>query len=285
MEICLDLKYCKWLCFKNVNTFIKVLIELPNLGKSLKPESNAVLLYFLLTQLNSLIFSTYSKLSNSAQISFKQSLTKYAMSMCKSGAFANIVSRTIHLQTATRSREVDTYTDVSYLLWLIKFIVANFVTKRLESQSPTPPRSRLSSKSSRADASNTPNEQRTIEDTDKKFEKTFLNDTNSPAAVATKRTLLSFDLLAFLTFCMLNNFEKLLFNSNAQNMAMLLRMQKRHVVTPPASQTAVAPCRKLVNTRSLKLFYLSVSCVYEIIECINLHLEYLNSSQYRKVWN
>lgn len=334
-----------------------MLINLSSLGKLLNRDATCNLLYSLLAQINSLIFSTYSKpnlpiaspvittspstttatattitIKTSAQL--KQSLTKYAVAMCKSGSFSNIVTHTIQHLTANKRLHADSHMDISYFLWLIKFFVGNFVLKRLE---PSPPASSVSPASSMLDSqqqqqqsplthsrrhnnhnSNAFSENPIVDlhDTSKKmkFEKTFFNDTHLASAVATKRTLLSYDLLSFLSFSMLSNFERLLFESNAQNMTVLKiftnnnnNNTKQHSSTTKttsnsrkqlavnsgnasnADSVAAAAAassiiqRKLVNARSLNLFYLSISCVYEIIECINMHLEYLNSSQYQKV--
>lgn len=289
-----------------------------SLGKILKRDATVNLLFSLLAQINSLIFSTYSKANlpiaahphvtaNAAAFKsanqLKQTLTKYAIAMCKSGSFAHIVTHTIQHLTANKRIQPEYHTDISYFLWLIKFIVPNFVLKRLEpSASPsnpevssttamTNPRSLIwsSSTSSYYDHSNTAeNSIDPVDNKKMKFEKTFFNDTQLPSAVATKQILLSYDLLAFLTFSMISNFERLLFESNAQNMTVLKvfskHQQRQQQQQEQSNITAAAVVqRKLVNARSLKLFYLSISCVYEIIECINMHLEYLNSSQYQKV--
>jgi len=185
--------------------------------------------------------------------------------MCNSGSFAHIVTQTLQHQTTNKPGSNDPHTEISYFLWLIKFVVANFVLKRLEPSASA--------------TLSTPTRSNEMPDKKMKFEKTFFNDTKLNAAVITKRTLLSYDLLAFLSFSMLSNFERLLFESNTQNMTLLKVFYPKKSAEPQLQSAR----QKLVNARSLNLFYLSVSCVYEIIECINLHLEYLNSSQYQKV--
>lgn len=236
------------------------------------------------------------------------------MSMCKTGSLANLITYTM---TTSRNNSNNTSSpqhqliDISYFLWLLKFLVSNFVLKRLEDspasssrrnedrvmmmknddvddEEENPVRSAAAAGTQQLGIWST-----TSSSGGKKsstLKQTFFNDGQQAAAVATKHALLSYDLLAFLCFLMLTNFERLLFDSNAQNMTMLrfFRSSSSKRTTSTAAATAsnsTTPpgSEKLVNARSLKLFYLSLSCVYEIIECINLHLEYLNSSQYLKV--
>lgn len=302
----------------------------------MKSETVRNLICFQLTQLNSLIFSTYAKLTSSSSTFYqqltqskkqgggggseettqqqhqkqeqetrqqkqqqqkqsitslnlnqlRQNLNKYAISMCKSGSFANIVLSMLQCQNSTstsnRSKAFYQEQDISYFLWLIKFMVSNFVLKRLEPIQTTSSQPQTGNGQFKEQILVAMNDDEFVDqngtaDRKKiKSEKTFFNDTKHPAALLTKKTLLSYDLLAFLAFSMLTNFEKLLFDSNIQNMTLLKFLC-------PSKRLSTETTSKLVNARSLKLFYLSISCIYEVIECINLHLEYLNSAQYIKV--
>lgn len=114
----------------------------------------------------------------------------------------------------------------------------------------------------------------------------FLNNVKSTAAIKTKRVMLSYDLLSFLCYSMLHNFEKLLFDSNTKNVDQLREhiqtsdQMKQVTNTKPVKADAEPKPKpkKLVNVRYLKLLYLSISCIHEIFECVNSHLEYLNSA-------
>lgn len=218
------------------------------------------LFYSLLTQVNSLIFSTYtSNLSTSTSYSIsssnklKQKLNKYAIALCKSGSFASLVSNTIHFL----NKPVDSShrADISYFLWIIKFIVGNFLLKQLDS----------------VETLAVPYELVNIDETRSNVKKLFINDTSQSTAVTTKRVIFSYDLLSFLCFSMLDNFEKLIFDSNSRNMEAL------------KSKSTEDKSNKIVNVRCLKLLYLSIYCIYELIQCIHVHLDHLNSTQYQKV--
>jgi hypothetical protein len=118
---------------------------------------------------------------------------------------------------------------------------------------------------------------------------------------------MSFDLLSYVCFEMLKNFEQLIFDSNLKNMDRIryyrIKQQqsaesvsilfnnrakssidgeaiKNERIKPSFKRlydTGAKPA-KIANTNCLRVLYLSINCLHELIDCMNHHLTYLNSS-------
>jgi hypothetical protein len=167
-----------------------------------KDINNSV--WFVLNSLMCQVLCLFFSLSNSKpkdvadnQAILKKctdSLDNIGMNLCKHGAFANLIENMLFL--LNKSSDLHTYFDISYFLWLFKFVLGNFVlnksTSFVKKKNP-----------------------------DGYLE--FFNNKESPSAIQLKKIIFSFDLLAFVSFNMLYNFEQLIFDSNVKNMARSMR--------------------------------------------------------------
>lgn len=283
-----------------IDNFLLSMANLSKLNKSLvdnkKYEQRAFVSHSLLIQIFSLTFSKLSSPStqsttffraesplssvSSSQVNLndlkaqskmcKSQLNRLARGLCKTGSFACLVEQFLRL--ITKPVDLYVYFDVAYFLWFLKFTISNYVLKQLkehknDAQKPT----------TTLNSSNT----------GLNIEKSFLNDSMSEASQRTKKTLLNYDLLSYVVFLILENFEHLIFDSNLKNMNLLRLFRVKQfcaeheqsnsksigIVEAPRSTPPV----KMVNTNNLRILSLSLNCLHELLDCINHHLEYLNS--------
>lgn len=226
------------------------------------------------------------------------------MSLCVSGAFAFLIEN--QLRALGAPNELHGYFDVCYFLWLVKFITNNFVLKQVYIDSDDNV-SFLNTASSTDELSSSKLNQPSQIKNKFTLEKSFLNSTKSKWAIKTKKCLMSFDLLSYVCFEMLKNFEQLIFDSNLKNMDRIryyrIKQQqsaesvsilfnnrakssidgeavKNERIKPSFKRlydTGSKPA-KIANTNCLRVLYLSINCLHELIDCMNHHLTYLNSS-------
>ncbi|CAF0860014.1 unnamed protein product [Brachionus calyciflorus] len=92
-----------------------------------------------------------------------------------------------------------------------------------------------------------------------------------------RKKILNYDLIAFIVFSILKNFENLIFDSNQKNV-ILLRLVKLSDVNKPTNEpTLESKFKKVTNINSLKLLSLSLSCLYQILESIHFVLDSINT--------
>ena len=236
----------------------------------------------------------------------KYKLNKLGISFCKSSSLAHLIEKMLTLMN--RQLGIDRFFDMSYFLWLIKFVVNRFVLKNLEideqiknykqerqvaaaassssaryynmfifnanacNAATTAAANRFATSSKTAAAANT---------CISRSETSFLNDSKSRSASRTRKCLLSYEFLSFVVFKTLVYFEQLVFDSNRKNMNELRRWQRSAAANQAggSESTVAPPPPKLANANSLRILFLSVSCLYELLDCINNHLSYLTSSK------
>ena len=196
-------------------------------------------------------------------------LTEFAIYFCKSGSFAVLLENMIEL--IKKPVELNFY-DVSYLFWVIRFFTTNFVLKTFvlnEAKTSAHKDSGLLTPAASSNAA---------------IEKTFLNDTKSNASIRTKKALLSYDLISFIYFKIVLNFEQLIFDSNKENIRRIRRYRRmfgnievKQEFKKPTSATDPKYPPKVVNSNNLKVLYLSISCFNSLVDCINQHLCFSNS--------
>ena len=255
----------------NLEPFLFQLSNLGEINKSFldnkKFDQRAFVCYCLLTQIMSLLFSKIairsvspsSDRSDSPSISsassgslqqpqnsqlkyhfqlMQKKLNKFAKKFAKTDSFANIVEQMIRLL----SKPVDLYVyyDLSYFLWLIKFLTKNFVLKNLKELNK--------------------------ENMDKK----------SQEEKQIKKTLINYDLFSYIIYLILENFEQLIFDSNFKNMN-LLRLFKLKNIGQPNQESKQDQFKKVANTNSLKILSLSIACLHELLDFVNYYLQLLNS--------
>ena len=252
----------------NLEPFLFQLSNLGEINKSFldnkKFDQRAFVCYCLLTQIMSLLFSKIamravspnSDRSDSPSISsassgslqqlqndqtmsnfqvIQKKLFQFAKKFSNSDSFANIVEQMIQLL----SKPVDLYVyyDLSYFLWLIKFLTQNFILKELNKKSVGKKKSQ-----------------------ENKIKNIFIN----------------YDLFSFLTFVVLESFEQLIFDSNLKNMN-LLRLFKLKSFLAPTKETYQEQFNKVTNVNSLKLLSTSISCLNELLNYVNYYLDLVNS--------
>jgi hypothetical protein len=192
--------------------FIKLLnlVNLSDFENNLSEEknnnsNNSIWFVFnsLMCEILTLFFSAFKpkakELVNSQDFKCTDLLCTVGVSLCRHGAFANLIENMLYL--LNKSSELHAYIDISYFLWLLKFMLGNIVLDKSKS----------------------------IAKRDKNSEKSpegfleFFNNQESPNATKLKKIIFSYDLLSFVTFSMLHNFEQLIFDSNLKNMARSMR--------------------------------------------------------------
>lgn len=284
-----------------LDQFLLNMSNLAKLNKSFadnkKYEQRAFVSYSLLVQIMSLLFSKLSNTLNTQQNrsesplsssssshqanlspndiktqtkQCKSYLNKLGKSLCKTGLFACILEQMLRL--LTKPIDLYVYFDLSYLLWFLKFLISNYVLKQVKDPGET-------EKSTKNESFNFDYVKNRLSKKTN-IEKSFINDFKSEASQKTKKILLNYDLLAYIVFLLLENFEQLIFDSNVKNMNLLRLFHLKELCEnepPPSTSAASIPPAKVVNTNSLRLVCLSINCLYELIDCINHHLEYLDS--------
>ena len=229
------------------------------------------------------------------------------------GGFAYLIDAMVKL--LNKNLDINDYFDISYFFWFIKFIIKNFLMKNLEIDEHFKKykNDRNTSNSYKSFILNNFLNARGKPQKSILLDTSFLNDSKSKSATKTRKTLLSYELLAFVCFKMLNSFERLIFDSNKKNMERLEKhrlkqLAQRHYHSgfnpnstsskleyefsnrskandPSQSKNLLlnssssSPPLKVANINYLRVFFLSLSCLYELLDCIRNHLSYLNSSR------
>lgn len=123
--------------------FDQIFVDLCSINKPNKDDNSLCVFYSILSQLNSLVFSTYSAANSKSAPSTSMAnsngpdkqlyvkLTKFGTLMCKSGSFGSLVANIIYILNKPNI-ELSQYSDVSYFIWLVKFFTTNFLLKRLD---------------------------------------------------------------------------------------------------------------------------------------------------------
>ncbi|CAF0962170.1 unnamed protein product [Brachionus calyciflorus] len=248
-----------------LDNFLIQLSYLPKLNKSFlenrKHDQRAFVCYCLIVQIMSLLFvkistnnninsfpnsdrsespsdsSSSSNYSQTSDLKLKKNLNKFLIKFCKSESFSFLIEHMVRL--LTKPVYLYVYFDMSYFLWLLKFLIPNYALRILRDQNDD------------------------VNKREHRKEEAIL-----------KRTLINYDLLSFVIFLILESFEQLIFDSNFKNMNLLRLFKLKCIEKDDKNEDSF---KKLTNLNSLKLLYLGIGCLYEILDYINYHLELLNS--------
>ncbi|RNA20259.1 hypothetical protein BpHYR1_035581 [Brachionus plicatilis] len=253
----------------NLEPFLLQLSNLPAINKSFlenkKFDQRAFVCYSLIAQIMSLLFcevtvravpnpdrSDSPSISSASSGSLQQlqtnqtktdwqlmqkKLSKFAKQFSKSESFSNMVEQMVRL--LSKPLDLYVYFDLSYFLWLIKFLVKNFILKELEKLNE--------------------------ENVGQREEENKI-----------KKSLINYDLFAYITFLILESFEQLIFDSNLKN-TNLLRLFKLKKFIHSDKEMSGQQFSKVTNVNSLKVLSTSISCLNELFNYLSHYIDLVST--------